>query len=256
MTSLLIILSSCSDNNSNTNSKIDLITISSVQNGEYSIILESDKLLETGYNRLFWSVSNGNDRLQLDSLSFSPIMDMTTMKHSCPKGIPEKSTEVERAFEAYTVFIMPSGEMGSWSIAVKAYLSNGEQVEAEVPVSVANSWRLQSATLNNNKYFVSWVSPAEPFVGKNTVKLMLHKKATMMSFPSTDDFSLSMYPFMDMGAGEGHSAPFEQLSAKGKGVFEGSISYSMSGDWQITVSIGTEPSTTVDVVFNMNVLSK
>ncbi len=253
---LLVFVSSCSDNNSNTNSDIELIAISSVKSGDFTVQLESEKLLETGYNNLYWSVSKGNERVQLDSVTFSPIMDMTTMKHSCPKGNPTKSNTLDRAFETYAVFIMPSGEMGTWSISVHAYLSSREHIEADLPVYIANSWRLQSATINDTKYFVSWVSPVEPFVGKNTVKLMLHKKMTMMSFPSTDDFALSMYPFMDMGAGEGHSAPFEQLTAKGNGVFEGSISYSMSGDWQITVTLGTDPTTTKDVVFNMNVISK
>lgn len=256
MAGLLLIISSCSDNNSNTNSDIELISISSVVSGDFTVQLESEKLLETGYNQLYWSVSKGNERVQLDSVTFSPIMDMTTMKHSCPKGKPAKSSSVEKAFESYAVFIMPSGAMGTWSISVNAYLSSGEHIETELPVSIANSWRLQSVTVNDTKYFVSWVSPTEPFVGKNTVKLMLHKKMTMMSFPSTDDFTLSMYPYMDMGAGEGHSAPYEQLTAKGNGVFEGSISYSMSGDWQITVTIGTDPTTAKDVVFNMNVISK
>ncbi|TNE73755.1 hypothetical protein EP331_03670 [bacterium] len=246
---------SCKDSTTTDNS-LELLSITSAESGDYILHLSGLKPLETGYNRLFWDVSKAGTTVEIDSILVNPIMDMTTMTHSCPKETPFSSQDADGKFEGYMVFIMPSGDMGSWAITATAYLSNGESFTAAVDISVANSWKLQSFTYNEVKYFVSWASPDEPFVGKNTVQLMLHKKATMMSFPSTDDLSLSIYPYMDMGSGEGHSAPYEQVERMGTGHYKGSISYSMSGDWQITVSANSGSETVAETVFNMNVISK
>jgi hypothetical protein len=250
-----IALISC-DDQSSTNSDLDLLEIQTVVHENHTVTLSALKPLETGYNRLFWSISQNGETEIVDSVSITPLMTMTDHTHACPFEKPFSSIEAHGKHEGYVIFNMPSGMMGSWNIKSTFWLRNQIKIETDIPVSVLNSWKLQSFSANGTKYFVSWVSPEQPIVGKNTVRLFLHKKGTMMHFPSTNDFDLSLYPYMDMGGGEGHSAPFEQLQAIGNGVFEGSISYSMSGDWQISVNALEADTTLASVVFNMNVISK
>lgn len=252
---MLTSLFACKDSGSK-DATLDLMEINSATVDGYSVKLSALKPLATGYNQLFWLVSKDNQLIGVDSMNIMPIMDMMTMSHSCPTQKPFKSVQADGYFEGYVVFIMPSGEMGSWSITATLWLSNGEQIETTLNISVLNSWKLQSFTHNNVKYFVSWVSPQEPFVGKNTVELMLHKKATMMSFPESTDLMLELYPYMNMGGGEGHSAPYEQLKHVGNGKHTGSISFSMSGEWQISVFAKHNADTAATVVFTINVISK
>lgn len=251
---LVFSISSCKESDSS-NPELDLVEITTASQNAYIISLKALNPLETGYNRLFWSVKEDGKSVKIDSVKIAPLMVMTTMNHACPFQKPFESDEATSSFEGYVVFIMPSGEMGSWTINATIYLKNGSVIETNVPIQVANSWKLQSTTINDSKYFVSWIEPTQAFVGKNTVQLMLHKKQTMMNFPSTNDFNLEIYPYMDMGSGEGHSAPFDQLVSKGNGLFEGAISYSMSGDWTVTVTL-KDATTTKEVIFSMNVISK
>lgn len=251
---LIFSISSCKESDSSSK-ELELVEIHKTSQDKYSISLKALNPLETGYNRLFWSLSENGKSVKIDSLQIAPLMRMATMNHACPFQKPFESSDVTSTFEGYVVFIMPSGEMGTWEISTTLYLKNGDVIETTVPIQVGNSWRLQSTTLNDTKYFISWVQPTQAFVGKNTVQILLHKKQTMMNFPSSNDVNLEIYPYMDMGGGEGHSAPFDQLISKGNGFFEGSISYSMSGDWTVTVTL-KDGTTTKDVIFSMNVISK
>ncbi len=46
---------------------------------------------------------------------------------------------------------------------------------------------------------------------------------------------LDLYPYMDMGAGEGHSTPFLAPTHVGDGHYRGEVNFIMSGGWDMTV---------------------
>ena len=97
------------------------------------------------------------------------------------------------------------------------------------------------------RYYFSWVSPETPKTGNQEWSIAVHKRESMMSFPAITDAELTVYPYMDMGGGQGHSTSFESPTHTQKGHYTGTINYSMSGVWTTQVSL-TVPNDTSGVV--------
>ena len=47
--------------------------------------------------------------------------------------------------------------------------------------------------------------------------------------------SVDLYPYMDMGGGEGHSTPFESPVFVRDGRYAGEVDFIMAGGWEMTV---------------------
>ena len=90
---------------------------------------------------------------------------------------------------------------------------------------------------------VTWEEPEAPVAGRNTVRLRVFDRATRAPI---DAATLNVYPYMDMGGGEGHSTPFRTPVALGGGRFDVEIDFVMSGRWDLTVYVnpGSGPAET------------
>jgi hypothetical protein len=254
---LIFTLSSCDITNSSDSDsepELDLVTIGSVTSGDYTISLESDSMLETGVNQLYWKIEQDGNLISPGSITITPLMDMGDMMHSTPFQQPEVAPEDDRYFSNMAVFIMASGSMGSWSIGFDITLPNQEVLIGEIPVEVNSSWRLTSVRDDeDNIYFITWMHPRQPVTGNNTLAFMVHTRESMMSFPPVVDAELEIYPYMDMGGGSGHSTEFTAPDAQEAGYYEGSINYSMSGTWTTSVSLTAGDVTLPEVMFEYSV---
>lgn len=252
---LVFTLSSCDvSNSSDSEPELDLITIGSVTSDGYTISLESESLLETGANQLYWKIDRDGDLITPGSITITPLMDMGNMIHSTPFQQPEVASEDNRYFSNMAVFIMASGSMGSWSIGFEITLPNQEVLTGEITVEVNSSWRLTSVRDDNDKiFFITWLQPRQPVTGNNTLGFMVHTRESMMSFPPVEDAELEIYPYMDMGGGSGHSTEINPPEALGNGYYEGSINYSMSGTWTTSVTLTTGDVTLPEVMFEYSV---
>ncbi|NND69985.1 MAG: hypothetical protein HKN43_00240, partial [Rhodothermales bacterium] len=56
-------------------------------------------------------------------------------------------------------------------------------------------------------------------------------------FIPVTDAQIDLYPYMDMGAGEGHSTPFEKPVHIGDGEYRGMVNFIMAGGWDMTVYV-------------------
>jgi hypothetical protein len=126
-----------------------------------------------------------------------------------------------------------------------------------MPIEVVSSWR-QTSVKNSagDVYYITWLEPYQPVSGNNDLKFMIHKRTSMHSFPPVSDAKLIIYPFMDMGGGNGHSTDFNTPTATNDGLYEGSINYSMSGDWTTSVQMIADGDTLNEVVFTYPVQAK
>ncbi len=256
MAALVFTAISCNTTN-NSDPKLDLIPVHSVTVEDYTISLESDKELETGSNDLYWKVEKGTDIIIPKSISINPMMDMGDMMHSTPYDQPEASKEDDRYFKNMAVFIMPGGMMGSWSVDFEVTLQNNKVITGEMPIEVASSWRLTSVRDQNDKvYFITWHTPENPVVGQNDLTFLIHTRESMMNFPPVDDVKMSIYPYMDMGGGSGHSTDFTTPSATENGFYKGSINHSMSGTWTTSVELIANNDTLPEVFFEYSVQAK
>ena len=256
VTFVLFFVASCSSSD-NSDTSLDLQPINSVTVDGYSISLESDRELETGSNTLYWKVEKDGKSVDIESISITPMMDMMTMEHSTPVEQPVVNPQDSEYFYNMAVFIMPSGEMGTWSISFDIVTKNDVTISGDISVDIASSWRLTSVKDENDKiYFITWMTPEEPVMGNNDLRYLVHTRETMMNFPAVSDVELIIYPYMDMGGGSGHSTDFNAPVAKGDGMYEGSINYSMSGVWTTSVHIVAENDTLPKVTFEYSVKAK
>lgn len=244
---------SCNTSDS-TDPELDLIPISSMTVDGYIISLESDKLLETGANGLYWKIEHDGDLITPQSISINPMMDMGDMMHSTPYDQPKAAGEDGRYFKNRAVFIMPGGAMGSWSVNFEITTQTDKVITGEMPIEVASSWKLTSVRDDNDKvYFITWFAPQKPVSGQNDLTFLIHTRETMMNFPPIEDIEMEIYPYMDMGGGSGHSTDFTNPVATSGGFYEGDINYSMSGTWTTSVELIVGNDTLPEVIFEYSV---
>lgn len=257
ITLVMLFVTSCNSSD-DTKELLNLQQINSVEvEGGFTVNLESDRVLETGSNILYWKVTKNGKRVDLNSIFINPMMDMGTMMHSTPLEQPIENPIDTDYFSNLAIFIMPSGEMGSWNISFEIETKTGEFITGNMPITVESSWRLTSVRDTNNKvYFITWFTPEDPVMGNNTLQYLVHTRENMMSFPSVDDVTLKIYPYMDMGGGQGHSTDFTAPEAKGNGLYEGTINYSMSGMWTTSVQIIAGNDTLPEATFEYSVKAK
>lgn len=255
MAALVLAVVSC--NTSNSDTELNLIPVNSVSVQDYTFSLFGEKEPETGFNNFYWQIEKNGDLIEPQSISIIPMMDMGEMKHSSPYTEPQTALEDSRYLKNMVVFIMPSGTMGSWSVPFEIQTQTGDLIEGEMPVDVKPSWKLTSVRSQDDKiYFITWYAPQNPVSGNNELAFMVHTRESMLSFPPVSDAQLSVYPYMDMGGGSGHSTDFTNPVPTGNGMYEGDINYSMSGVWTTSAELTVDGETLPEVVFEYSVQAK
>lgn len=231
------------NNDSNTD---DLMMIASdhTNGGSMQVKLYAKQALFAGYNHLFIEVrdSASNELIDDAHISLSPMMDMQTMTHSAPYEDPAEEA-VDGLFPCAVVFQMP-GEMG-WTLDISIHEHvNGGSGTVQFPLSVAQpeEARVHVVTPLNgsNPLIISYVEPSAPEVGINDMKVTLHQRETMMSFPAVENYTVSIEPEMPS---MGHGSPnnVDPVHTE-NGHYEGQVNFTMTGFWRIHLDImdGTE----------------
>ncbi len=205
-------------------------------------IYQYDQKLMVGYNRfeiLLQKVGVDEDFTNA-TITFNPMMDMGTMVHACPKEDPVVDINFENAFAGAVNFVMPSGEMGSWTLGV--YVEDddtGDSGEIIIPITVVmpEESRVKSFSMGDNTYFVTMVEPNDPEVGANDFEITIHKRESMMSWPAVEMFQISMEPEMpDMGHGSPNN---EDPAHTANGHYVGKVNFTMDGYWKINLELET-----------------
>ncbi len=134
-------------------------------------------------------------------------------------------------FEGAPLFIAPHGKEGDWQLEI-TYAAGGESGEAVLPVEIQSSIWVQYA----DGYYVSWVRPVHPVTGLDVIEFALHRLVDEQFLP-LEDARIDLFPWMNMGAGQGHSTPYEAPVHVHHGRYRGSVNFIMSGGWEMTVFI-------------------
>lgn len=204
-----------------------------------------------GYNPVYFTITDtvNNSEIKNAAVMVNPVMDMMTMKHSCPVDQPFYS-ETDKAYKGAIAFIMATeGQMG-WTIALNATV-NGKQFETTLPVivkSTGSDIKLITSVKDQNNVFhyVALVSPQKPDqkTGLNDLELAVYKRAGMMSFPPVDGLTLSFTPTMpSMGHGSANNIVPAGI---GNGHYKGKVNFSMTGDWQLDFGLSGNGSSFTD----------
>ncbi len=205
-------------------------------------IVYSTKTFETGYNEVYVSLFDSVDGTPLSAGHFDviPMMNMGTMVHSCPVENTEDTTTTNGYFKSAVVFSMP-GTSSQWSLNLMFHNhKNGLEGEGTLGVNVASSSpaKFKSVVLSldsNKSVFISMVKPKNPQVGINNFEITLHQKASMMSFPSINNYSVEIVPEMPS---MGHGSPNNINPVNtGNGHYVGKVNYTMTGLWYVHLNI-------------------
>ena len=206
--------------------------------------------LFAGYNQLIIVLYDSVTKKRITDahIHLEPMMDMTTMSHSCPVENPDEEA-IKGVFPGAAVFIMPSGDMGTWTLGLHVHNHlNDKEGEAQFDITVANPAvaRMKSFTsLSGNKYFLSYYFPNGMKVGTNNIDIMLHTKVGMEFLP-VESFTMTMTPEMpSMGHGSPNNVnPVHTVN----GHYSGKVNFTMTGEWRLNLVL-TEGGETIKETF-------
>ena len=253
-----VVLFSCSDNEPEINPTAGLTKISEgyALGAGAKVELWAKQELFTGYNQLFVALydSVNKSRITEAHVTFNPEMNMTGgMAHACPIENPEDEHAVNKLFPGAVVFIMPTSDMGSWKMDVNVHNhSNGKSGIAELDITVVDPQlpKMKSFQIESGeKFFVSYIFPAEPKVGVNAFTVVVHKKESMMNFPAVENFSFELtpeMPSMDHGSPNNVNPTHVKL-----GHSEGKVNFTMTGEWRLNLDINRNDELLKEMYFDL-----
>lgn len=218
--------------------------------GEYTMALYAENDLFAGYNRLYFTIKNGETMLENADLNLLPIMDMGEHKHACPVENPEGHDE-NAIYEGAVVFQMPSA-MGSWELDVEASNLPGDGNHTfNFPIIVQNPEftrvHVFTSPIDSTKLIVAYNEPTKHEVGDNVLDIAMYKMESMMRFPPAEGYSLAIEPEMP-SMGHGSSGNVDPTYTE-NGHYVGNVNFNMSGDWRIHLDISKDAETVRDGLY-------
>lgn len=217
------------------------------------VMLYIDKGAHTGYNRLGIMLMEASSETLLEEALIS--LESNFEHGGNTWDVLEESPSTNSAntdgfFEGSAFFLPPEPDAGAFSLKIAFDAGNGREGEVLFPLSVEESLWMQRVDTPTGRYYASWVNPARPEVGQNLFEIALHQEADGHYLP-IDNATIDLYPYMDMGGGDGHSSPYVAPKHTGNGRYQGTVDFIMSGGWELSVYV-TQASALPDTVRFLN----
>lgn len=216
------------------------------------VSLYADDSLRVGYNKIYVKLTDSAKGSILNDVELQvlPVMHMTTHTHSSPVQQPEICQCGLSPFGA--VFQMPTSDAGEWSM--RFTLNNKTQNRTEVgsvPFTVLNTSDTKVITgSDGTAYVLTYVPIKTPKVGINDISFYLHKRETMMEWPSVTNAEIFMTPDMPS---MGHGSPNNVNPVHaGLGEYKGKVNFTMTGEWRITCQVNSGTDSLFTTSFTIN----
>lgn len=213
-----------------------------------------NETLIAGYNKIYFTVYDleKKNRISDADIHCIPVMNMGTMSHST--FIEDPAQASNEIFPAAVTFIMPSGDMGSWTMQV--HLTNHRNNlsgEIELPINVGSvsPSQLQSfATQEGEKIFLTYNFSKGKKVGINDFQVIAFKKV-MDEFIAVTDLTIVLTPEMPSMS---HGSPNNVDPAHVQnGHYTGKVNFTMTGDWRLHLQIKRSESVLKETYFDVTV---
>ncbi len=241
---LVAITFSCSNDDDDVviNEVKDLKMVQEITNDSHAIELYNETGNFTlGYNKISLRVKDIATKQYVEdvSLSWKPVMHMTTKEHSCPLSAISKETNMTTVYSGYVVFQMPENDLEKWDMTIN-YKINGVDYEAKSIIAVPNSAKRRVTVVtgaDNKRYIVALIEPNKPEVKTNDIVMGVYTMETMMSFPVVENFKINLDPRMpSMG---NHSSPNNQdlVYDSASKLYKGKLSLTMTGYWKLNLML-------------------
>jgi hypothetical protein len=220
-----------------------------VTNTTHTIELYSHMNVEQGYNEIKLKIKNtaNNQYVKNADVTWTPIMHMAMMNHSCPKSDVEKVSTNGEVYEGYIMFQMAQNATEYWDLKLD-YIIDGVTYTATTVIDVPASAKRKVNTFTGSdgvKYLVAYVDPHHPAVAVNDLVVGVWKMQDMMTFPVVDGYTVKIDPRMpSMG---NHSSPnnVNATQAVAGDFYNGKLSLTMTGYWKINLQLAKPDGTVV-----------
>ncbi|HQF47203.1 MAG TPA: hypothetical protein PLZ71_00945 [Flavobacterium alvei] len=240
---LLTILASCSNNEEPAVDELyGLSKIKEITNTTHTIELYKHMGgLEQGYNEIALKIKDNatNQYIKNATVTWTPVMHMATMNHSCPKSPVTKVSTDGLVYEGYIVFQMAQNATEYWDLKID-YTINGTSYTMTSVIDVPASAKQRVTTFTGSdgvRYIAAYVDPHHPKVGVNDMVAGVWKMQDMMTFPVVDNYKLKIDPRMpSMG---NHSSPnnVDLVQTVAGDLYNGKLSLTMTGYWKINLQL-------------------
>lgn len=241
---MFLTLGSCSndDNEIAVNELDGLIKFKEIVNNNHTIELLSIKgTLEQGYNEINLRIKNNtsNEYFKNAEISWTPIMHMTSMSHSCPFSSVNKITNEGTLYKGYIMFQMAQNDTEYWDLKIDYTIDEIDYSVTsviDVPTSAKRVVNTFMGT-DGSKYLLALIEPSNPKVAVNDIKIGVWKMQNMMSFPVVDGYTVKIDPRMP--SMDNHSSPnnINATQANSNSFYNGKLSLTMTGYWKINLQL-------------------
>jgi hypothetical protein len=216
----------------------------------YQVQLLSPASLHAGYNPVA-VVLTGADGQPVDGAQvvLTPFMDMVDGRHH-GSGVQGPAPAEAGHYDGALIFSMPGGpDLGNWQVtAAFTDTAKGVSGSAPFPIDVTAS-KLHGSFMgpDETKVFISAVQPVSPTVGRQPFEVYVMEKRGMFDWPTLDDLTLEITPEMPT---MGHGSPGNvNPTSQGNGHYLGTVNFTMSGPWTVTVVAKVGEEVLGEVVF-------
>ena len=184
-----------------------------------------------GYVRLGLAVTRGGTAVTDATVSLSATADGGPAAGvALPVETPTR--DADAVYRGAAFLLAPDTTARQFTLTA-TIASGGTTAEVAFPVEARNDLWMQAAGAD---VLVSWVDPLRPVVGENRYVVAAHRW-TGTAFEPIDGATVRLYPYMDMGGGDGHSTPHGAPEALGDGRYGWDVDFIMSGGWDMTVTL-------------------
>ncbi len=216
----------------------DIMSLGTVASAAYEIELGARTAPYAGRNQLLLRIRKSGAPVTAASLEARSTR--TDLSAPTPGSVVEQSTADDEGWmPMHALFLQRKGAEANWRLDVSVTVGN-DTVPASFDLTVGDSLWLQEfvdATAGD-VYYVAWINPIRPETGDADFELAVFRESAG-EIVGVENGTLDLYPYMDMGAGEGHSTPYEAPTAKAggpfRGLYSGRVNFIMSGGWDMTV---------------------
>lgn len=207
--------------------------------GGLTVGLLVDRPLAVGLNELYYEVRREGAPVTRAAVVQKPLMTMTSMSHACPLVNPKPEADEHGRFLGRVVFTMPSSELEPWDLTLEV-TPEGEAAATSVKfekLQIADSNARQMISLGGVNHVVTLSFEGAPKVGSNHYFVTVHRpeNSMKMNFLPAEELVLVGTPEMP-SMGHGSSGNVDPAHVEG-GVYEGSVNFSMAGDWVLHLEV-------------------
>lgn len=212
----------------------DVMTLGTVASGAYQIVLGARSAPYAGRNQLLFRIAKSG--AQVNTAEIEIVSTRADLSAPVPSQAIEQSTADEDGWmPAHALFLQRKGADTDWRLDVTVRVE-GDTLPVGFDVTVRDSLWLQEFVdgASGDVYYVTWIDPLRPETGDADFELAVFRESAG-EIVGVDNGTMDLHPYMDMGAGEGHSTPYEAPTAKSGGFYRGRVNFIMSGGWDMTV---------------------